>query len=49
MKKAICLIVALVLCVSMVLPVAATEFVPSITYKGDLGFSSAVMDGVDIC
>lgn len=48
MKRAICLIVALMLCVSMVLPVAAAEFVPSITYKDGVDFNSAELDGKDV-
>lgn len=34
MKKAICLIVAVLVCISLACPVLADEFVPSISYKG---------------
>lgn len=34
MKKIICMVLALMLCMSLCLPVMAQEFVPSVTYKG---------------
>lgn len=49
MKKLICLLVALVLCMSTVVPVLAqSDFVPSITYKGSLSADKAVMGDKDV-
>ena len=48
MKKAISLIVVLVLCISMVLPVSAANFVPSITYKDGPTASGATVNGVNV-
>lgn len=46
MRKAICLMIALLLCVSMTLPVfaAKTSFVPSITYKDGPGTGDVILD-----
>ncbi len=53
MKKLIVLAMAVLLCMSMVLPVCAEEqeFVPSITYKDGLDATKATMngEGVDDC
>lgn len=50
MKKLIVFVMAVVLCMSMVLPVCAAEqeFVPSITYKDGLIAIKATMDGEDV-
>ena len=50
MKKMIVLLMAVLLCMSMVLPVCAAgqEFVPSITYKDGLTDVKATVDGEDV-
>lgn len=50
MKKLIVLAMAVLLCMSMVLPVCAAEqeFVPSITYKDGLDVTKATMNGEDV-
>lgn len=49
MKKLICLLAVLMLCMSMVVPVLAqSDFVPSITYKGGLDAEKAVMGNQDV-
>lgn len=50
MRKAICVIAALVLCLSLAVPAYAAEgeFVPSITYKEGPEIESAVMNGQDV-
>ena len=50
MKKLISLMVALLVCLSLVVPAAAVEneFVPSISYKGSFVVISAETDGEDV-
>ena len=50
MKKVICMVLALMVCLSLALPVFAAEgeFVPSISYKGAPGIRSAELDGEDV-
>lgn len=49
MKKIVCLIIALVLCMSLGMSaLAATDFVPSITYKDGPGFDFAWLDEEDV-
>lgn len=49
MKKVLCMVIALVLCLSMAVPAyAADTFVPSITYKDGPDIKSAVMDGGNV-
>ena len=47
MKKIICMVLALMLCMSLCLPVMAQEFVPSVTYKGGPNITSISFDGGD--
>lgn len=50
MKKLICLLVALIMCASLVLPVLAAEnqFVPSSSYKDSPDVTDAKLDGEDV-
>jgi len=48
MKKVLCIITALVICIAMAAPVMADEFVPSITYKDAPEVSDAVMNNQDV-
>jgi hypothetical protein len=50
MKKVLCLLISLVLCIGMVMPVLAAEnsFVPSVTYKDGPGVTDATMNDEDV-
>ena len=50
MKKVLCLLISLVLCIGMVMPVLAAEnsFVPSVTYKDGPGVKDATMNDEDV-
>lgn len=48
MKKMLCLLTALVICLTMAVPALADEFVPSITYKDAPELVSAIMGGKDV-
>ncbi len=50
MRKLICLVAALVLCLAMMAPAFATEneFVPSIEYKDGVEIVEAIMDGEEV-
>ena len=50
MKKVLCLLISLVLCIGMVMPVLAAEnsFVPSMTYKDGPGVTDATMNDEDV-
>ena len=48
MKKLIVFAMVLMLCATMVLPVCAQEFVPSITYKDGVDVAEATMDGQSV-
>ena len=50
MKKVLCLLISMVLCIGMVMPVLAAEnsFVPSVTYKDGPGVKDATMNDEDV-